>query len=69
MVATAVEAILGAVEIDGGRNALARVMKHLGLTEHALLGSVKFSSPDKLAHLILIGANEAEMELPRDLDL
>ncbi|KAF4945266.1 hypothetical protein FGADI_12086 [Fusarium gaditjirri] len=45
MVATAVEAILGAVEIDGGRDALVRVMKHLGLTEHALLLSV----PSQLA--------------------
>ncbi|KAG5775088.1 hypothetical protein H9Q73_011235 [Fusarium xylarioides] len=45
MVATALEAILGAVEIDGGRDALARVMKHLGLTEHALLGSVPSQLP------------------------
>ncbi|KAF4441039.1 Ribonuclease 3 [Fusarium acutatum] len=40
MVATAVEAILGAVEIDGGHEALARIMDHLGLTKHALLASV-----------------------------
>ncbi|PNP76507.1 hypothetical protein FNYG_09926 [Fusarium nygamai] len=40
MVATAVEAILGAVQIDGGHEALARVMNHLGLTQHALLASV-----------------------------
>ncbi|EXL97317.1 hypothetical protein NOF04DRAFT_7285 [Fusarium oxysporum II5] len=45
MVATAVEAILGAVENDGGRDALAWVMKHLGLTEHALLGSVPSQLP------------------------
>ncbi|KAF5607634.1 ribonuclease III [Fusarium pseudoanthophilum] len=40
MVATTVEAILGAVEIDGGRNALARVMNRLGLTQHTLLSAV-----------------------------
>ncbi|KAG5751493.1 hypothetical protein H9Q72_014428 [Fusarium xylarioides] len=65
MVATALEAILGAVEIDGGRDALARVMKHLGLTEHALLGSVKFFPLDNLTHLICIGAFSAAMEFPR----
>ncbi|KLP16002.1 Uncharacterized protein LW94_12698 [Fusarium fujikuroi] len=52
MVATAVEAIHGAVGMDGGRDALARVMKHLGLTEHALLGSVKFFPLDKLTRSV-----------------
>ncbi|RKL51066.1 hypothetical protein BFJ72_g519 [Fusarium proliferatum] len=69
MVATAVEAILGAVEMDGGRDALARVMRHLGLTEHALLGSVKFFPLDKLIHLICIGAFAAAIGFPRDIDL
>jgi hypothetical protein len=54
MVATAVEAILGAVDIDGGRDALARVMNHLGLTQHALLSWVKFYPPlpiiEQVAH-------------------
>ncbi|KAF5618074.1 ribonuclease 3 [Fusarium tjaetaba] len=45
MVATAVEAILGAVQIDGGHEALARVINHLGLTQHALLASVVFNPP------------------------
>ncbi|KAH7259066.1 uncharacterized protein BKA55DRAFT_536769 [Fusarium redolens] len=45
MVATAVEAILGAVDIDGGRDALARVMNHLGLTQHALLSWVPSQLP------------------------
>ncbi|EXL66158.1 hypothetical protein FOPG_17648 [Fusarium oxysporum f. sp. conglutinans race 2 54008] len=40
MVATAVEAILGAVERDGGHDTLARVMAHLGLTQHALLSLI-----------------------------
>ncbi|KAJ4128986.1 hypothetical protein NW768_007512 [Fusarium equiseti] len=40
MVATAVEAILGAMERDGGCDALVRVMAHLGLTQHALISSV-----------------------------
>ncbi|KAF4341932.1 ribonuclease III [Fusarium beomiforme] len=40
MAATAVEAILGATEMDGGRNALATVMVRLGLTKHALISSV-----------------------------
>ncbi|RBA20587.1 hypothetical protein FPRO05_08034 [Fusarium proliferatum] len=69
MVATAVEAILGAVEMDGGRDALARVMKHLGLTEHALLGSVKLFPFDNLTPLICIGAFAAAIEFPRDIDL
>ncbi|KAB5536118.1 ribonuclease III domain-containing protein [Coniochaeta sp. 2T2.1] len=37
MIATAVEAILGAAERDGGRDALVQVMSHLGLAQHALL--------------------------------
>ncbi|KAF5550731.1 ribonuclease III domain-containing protein [Fusarium mexicanum] len=45
MVATTVEAILGAVEIDGGRDALARVMNRLGLTQHGLLSSVPSQLP------------------------
>ncbi|KAF5640215.1 ribonuclease 3 [Fusarium sp. NRRL 25303] len=45
MVATTVEAILGAVKIDGGRDALARVMNRLGLTQHALLSSVPSQLP------------------------
>ncbi|PCD21367.1 hypothetical protein AU210_016332 [Fusarium oxysporum f. sp. radicis-cucumerinum] len=40
MVATAVEAILGAVERDGGHDTLARVMAHLGLTQHTLISLV-----------------------------
>ncbi|RYP26155.1 hypothetical protein DL767_008151 [Monosporascus sp. MG133] len=44
MIATAVQAILGAVHKDGGHVALAGVMDRLGLTEHALLSSVT-SSP------------------------
>ncbi|KAF9786537.1 hypothetical protein IL306_014829 [Fusarium sp. DS 682] len=40
MAATAVEAILGAVEIDGGRDALATAMDRLGLPKHAFLSSV-----------------------------
>jgi len=40
MIATAVEAILGAVHKDGGHDALAGVMDRLGLTGHALLLSV-----------------------------
>lgn len=43
MVATALEAVLGAVERDGGHDALASVMDHLGLTSHALLSSVTFN--------------------------
>lgn len=69
MVATAVEAILGAVEMDGDRDALARVMKHLGLTEHALLGSVKLFPFDNPTPLICIGAFAAAIEFPRDIDL
>lgn len=42
MVATALEAILGAVERDGGYDAFVGVMAHLGLTRHALLSSVTF---------------------------
>ncbi|KAH8706264.1 ribonuclease III domain-containing protein [Ilyonectria robusta] len=42
MVATAVEAILGAVQRDGGLDALARVMDQLGLTQHDLLSLVTF---------------------------
>ncbi|RYP93874.1 hypothetical protein DL770_000070 [Monosporascus sp. CRB-9-2] len=44
MIATAVQAILGAVHKDGGHVAFAGVMDRLGLTEHALLSSVT-SSP------------------------
>ncbi|KAJ3454426.1 hypothetical protein MRS44_018320 [Fusarium solani] len=40
MIATTVEAILGAVERDGGRDALSRVMNQLRLVQHALLSSV-----------------------------
>lgn len=42
MVATAVEAILGAVERDDGLDALVRVMNQLGLAQHDLLSSVTF---------------------------
>ncbi|KAG9255769.1 ribonuclease III domain-containing protein [Emericellopsis atlantica] len=42
MVATTVEAILGAVERDGGYDTLARVMAHLGLTQHGLLLSLSW---------------------------
>ncbi|KAF5252836.1 hypothetical protein FANTH_2160 [Fusarium anthophilum] len=45
MVATTVEAILGAVEIDGGRDALAQVMNRLGLAQHGLLSSVPSQLP------------------------
>ncbi|KAM0315144.1 hypothetical protein ACHAPQ_011646 [Fusarium lateritium] len=45
MVATALEAVLGAVERDGGHDALAGVMNHLGLTQHALLSLVTSSPP------------------------
>ncbi|KAM0079882.1 hypothetical protein ACKRZS_007967 [Fusarium odoratissimum] len=76
MVATAVEAILGAVENDGGRDALAWVMKHLGLTEHALLESVKFFFPltvieqvAQITHFICIGAFAATVEFPCDISL
>ncbi|KAI5457495.1 ribonuclease III domain-containing protein [Mariannaea sp. PMI_226] len=41
MVATTVEAILGAVEQDGGREALGKVMNQLGLAQHTLLSSEK----------------------------
>lgn len=42
--ATAVEAILGAVHLDGGDDALARVMEHLGLFD-ALHESVTSKYP------------------------
>lgn len=45
MVATALGAVLGAVEKDGGYNALAGVMDYLALTRHALLFSVTSSTP------------------------
>jgi hypothetical protein len=45
MIVTALEAVLGAVERDGGHNALASVMDHLGLTRHALLSPVTSSPP------------------------
>lgn len=51
MVATAVEAILGAVERDGGLDKLAQVMDHLGLTQHALNASVTFYPPTPLHHM------------------
>ncbi|EWY79919.1 hypothetical protein FOYG_16983 [Fusarium oxysporum NRRL 32931] len=51
MVATAVEAILGAVERDGGHGTLARVMAHLGLTQHALLSLVTFCLLTHLLHV------------------
>jgi hypothetical protein len=51
MVATAVEAILGAVERDGGHDTLARVMAHLGLTQHALLSLVTFCLLTHLLHV------------------
>ncbi|KAI8401959.1 hypothetical protein FOFC_17264 [Fusarium oxysporum] len=51
MVATAVEAILGAVERDGGYDTLARVMAHLGLTQHALLSLVMFCLRTHLLHI------------------
>ncbi|OAQ98330.1 hypothetical protein LLEC1_08056 [Akanthomyces lecanii] len=44
MMATAVEAILGAVHLDGGDNALRRVMGHLGLISQDDL-SVMFKPP------------------------
>ncbi|KAG5656817.1 hypothetical protein KAF25_010370 [Fusarium avenaceum] len=47
MVATALEAVLGAVERDGGHDALASVMDHLGLTSHALLSSVRNDDGDQ----------------------
>ncbi|RYP68737.1 hypothetical protein DL771_006467 [Monosporascus sp. 5C6A] len=40
MIATAVQALLGAVHKDGGHDALVGVMDRLGLTEHALLSLV-----------------------------
>lgn len=42
MMATTVEAILGAVHLDGGYDALVGVMDHLGLA-HILLAAVMFS--------------------------
>lgn len=40
MIATAFEAILGAVHRDGGIDSLAGVMDRLGLTQHVLLSPV-----------------------------
>lgn len=40
LMATIVEAILGAVSIDGGTRALGAVMTRLGLTQHPLLTPV-----------------------------
>ena len=37
MVATAMEAIAGAVYLDGGEGRLAEVMRHLGYDQHPLL--------------------------------
>lgn len=37
--ATALEAIAGAVQLDGGETALKDVMKHLGLDQHRVLGT------------------------------
>lgn len=46
MMATAVEAILGAVHEDGGDKALAEVMDRLHLAEHPLLSSVTSLVPN-----------------------
>jgi len=51
LVATAVEAILEAVERDGGHEALVQAMAHLGHTQHALFSSVTFYP---LHHLLYI---------------
>ena len=51
MIATAVEAILGAVERDGGLDKLTQLMGHLGLTQHALIASVTFYHPTPLHHI------------------
>ena len=45
MIATAVEAILGAVRRDGGEDKMAAVMVRLGLNKHALLPLVTFLLP------------------------
>jgi ribonuclease-3 len=49
MMSTAVEAILGAVHLDGGDQALASVMTHLGLTSDLLV----LFTPLTLVHSVL----------------
>ena len=45
MMATAVEALLGAIELDGGDEALAGVMEHLGIADGQPVMSKHFLNP------------------------
>jgi hypothetical protein len=56
MMATALEAIMGAVHMDGGVDALAGVMSRLGLVQHPLLPTViSFPLSDVVIEYILRG--------------